>query len=123
MDESGTGDPVLRFVTRFELLNLALNETERFRMYRRDDSSLQLFLAILFWMVSLLILLGSSLFAWALRDGLGPNSVDSHGLLALSRFWRDVRGSLCLLVIPIHSVGWLFYWWDSRQVHCAEYKQ
>ncbi len=92
-------------------------------MYRRDDSSWQLFLAILFWMVSLLILLGSSQFAWALRDGLGPNSVDSHGLLALSRFWRDVRGSLCLVVIPMHLVGWLFYWWDLREEHCAEHKR
>jgi hypothetical protein len=92
-------------------------------MYRRDDSSWQLFLAILFWMVSLLILLGRSLLAWALRDGLGPNAVESHGLLALSRFWRDVRASLCLLVIPIHSVGWIFYWWDSRQVNCAEHKR
>jgi hypothetical protein len=89
------------------------NEIERFPVYRRDDSSWPLFLATAFWMASLLILLGISLFAWALRDGLGSDAVESHGLLALSRFWRDIRWHLCFLVIPIHTIGWLFYWRDS----------
>ena len=92
-------------------------------MDRRDDSSWQLFLANSLWLVSLLILFGSLFFGWSLRDGLGPDSVESHGLLALSRFWRDIRWSLCLLVIPIHSVAWFFYWWDSRKVLPDCFKQ
>jgi hypothetical protein len=84
-------------------------------MDRRDDSSWQLFLAICFWMASLLILLQTSYLAWLLKDGLGPDSVESHGLLALGRFWSGIRWNLCVLVIPIHSVGWFFYWLDSRK--------
>jgi hypothetical protein len=85
-------------------------------VYRRDDSSWPLFLAISFWMASLLTFLGASLFAWALRDGLGPDAIESDGLLALSRFWKDVRWSLCFLVIPVHAVGWLFYWRDAQNI-------
>lgn len=94
-------------------------------MDRRVESSWPLFLAVSFWMASLLILFGSSLFEWTLRDGLGPDSVESHGLLALSRFWRGIRWSFCLVVIPIHWFGWLFYWWDSRKMHqdCPEQEE
>jgi len=109
------GEVVLRFVTRSKPLNIVLNEIERLPVDRRDDSSWQLFLAIFLWMVSLYMLFGSSLLEWTLRDGLGPDAVESHGLLALSRFWRGIRCFLCLLVIPIHSAGWLLYWWDSRK--------
>jgi hypothetical protein len=65
-------------------------------------------------MASVLLLLGTTL-AWAHKDGLGPNAVESHGLLALSRFWRDVWRPFCFLVVPTHLAGWVFYWWDLRR--------
>jgi hypothetical protein len=66
-------------------------------------------------MASVLVLLGTAPLALALKDGLGPNAVESHGLLALSRFWRDIWRPVCFLVIPTHLAGWLLYWWDLRK--------
>jgi hypothetical protein len=79
-------------------------------MHGDDDSSWPLFVAIVLWGASLLVLLGSSLMGWALRDGLrGP---ESHGVLALSRFWGEIGGTICFVVIPLHLAGWFCYWLD-----------
>lgn len=55
-------------------------------MGQRINDTIQLFIAISCWMLGIFGLLGISLFGWILRDGLGPDSVDSHGWLALRRF-------------------------------------
>ena len=60
-------------------------------MDRRDEFSWPLYLAIHLWGASLIVLLCTDAFAWSLRDGLGPDAVESHGLQALGRFWRDMR--------------------------------
>ena len=40
-----------------------------------------------------------AMFAWILRDGLGPKSVESHGWQALERFfWCFYQGPLGLLL-------------------------
>jgi hypothetical protein len=85
-------------------------------MKGQRDGSVLLFGAILCWFVGLLILAVASLYVWILRDGLGPDSeVESHGLLALSRFWRDIRSILTLYVIPLFLLGCLLYRWDARR--------
>ncbi len=84
-------------------------------MDRQDSSSWQLFSALCCWLASLYILVWNSLLEWALRDGLGPDVVESHGLLALSRFWGGIRWPLCLYVIPNFLAGCLLYWLDSRR--------
>jgi hypothetical protein len=63
----------------------------------RNDGSIRLFLAISCWAFAALTFLGISLFAWLLRDGLGPDSVESHGWLALSRYLKEAGW---YLVIP-----------------------
>jgi hypothetical protein len=41
---------------------------------------------------------------WFLRDGLGPDSVESTGSLAWWRFWRDFRFAL-LIGVPVLLLG------------------
>jgi putative addiction module component (TIGR02574 family) len=82
---------------------------------RQDDNSLPLFLALCCWLFGGLWLLGVSLVASAVRDGLGPNSVESHGWLALARFWRAAHWSL-LPPAALFLVGCGFYWWDIRRL-------
>jgi hypothetical protein len=79
------------------------------------DGSILLFGAILCWFMGLLILAWASAIVWTLRDGLGPDSVESHGLLALSRFWRDMRSIFILYVIPLSLLGCLLYRWNARR--------
>jgi putative addiction module component (TIGR02574 family) len=82
---------------------------------RQDDNSLPLFLALCCWLFGGLWLLGVSLMAWGLKDGLGPNSVESHGWLALARFWRAAHWNLFPPVALI-LVGCGLYWWDIRRL-------
>jgi hypothetical protein len=46
-------------------------------------------------------------FCWILRDGLGPGSIDSHGMQAVFRFamtfyWGPILVGLLLLRLAIH---------------------
>jgi hypothetical protein len=48
-------------------------------------------------------------FAWLLRDGLGPNSVESHGLTAIARAawtfcWGPIAAVLAFLVLVLRRV-------------------
>jgi hypothetical protein len=81
-------------------------------MHEDNDSSWPLFVALSLWGASLLVLVCGSGGVWILKDGLGPDSVESHGWLALSRFWIGVRWMIGLVVVPLHVAGWLFYWYD-----------
>jgi hypothetical protein len=65
-----------------------------------DDSDPRLFIALILWMGSLVYLAGNACLAWALKDGMGPNAVESGGLVALNRFWIEVRVPLLYASIP-----------------------
>ena len=84
-------------------------------MQKRDDGSAPLFVAILCWLLGSIYLFWSANLAWALKDGLGPGAVDSHGWLALTRFGAEIRKEVCLVVLPLLAVGCVCYWMDSRR--------
>ncbi len=84
-------------------------------MNEKTDSSWPLFLAAGCLVASALILLFYLPFAWIMKDGLGPDATESHGLVALGRFWREIRWIFCGLLVPTQVLGWFFYWWDSRR--------
>ena len=71
----------------------------------RDVTTTLLSAFIGFWVLAL------GPFCWILRDGLGPNSVDSHGLYAIVRFlmtfyWGPILVLLVVLRLIVgHFVG------------------
>ena len=73
--------------------------------------SLRLFLALVLLAGSLWYLFSVALIAWAFRDGIGPDSVESHGLLALSRSWRGMRWPPLIGSIPLMTAFLLIAWW------------
>lgn len=70
--------------------------------------------AIFFWGLSLLALLLGVAFAWFIKDGLGPNAVETHGLLSLRRFWDGMIWALGLYVALPLFIGCLLYPWRRR---------
>jgi hypothetical protein len=54
------------------------------------------------------VFLGYAVFvSWILRDGLGPDAIDSNGLVAFQRFFKSF-GPMLLIVSPIGVTGlWL----------------
>jgi hypothetical protein len=50
----------------------------------------------------LLLFVGGA--SWLLRDGLGPDSVESTGSLAWARFWRDCYPVL-FFCVPVFVFG------------------
>ena len=59
--------------------------------------------ALVFWAV------GLGPLCWILRDGLGPRSVDSHGVNAVVRFlftfyWGPVLAALAMLCLLCHRL-------------------
>ena len=84
-------------------------------MEGQRDGSILLFGAIFCWFVDLLTVAAASLFVWTLRDGLGPDAVESHGLLGLSRFWRDMRSILILYVVPLLVLGCALSHWAAHR--------
>jgi hypothetical protein len=77
----------------------------------RDDNSIPLFLALCGWLVGSLGLLFISSIAWTLKDGLGPNAVESHGWLAFTRFLSEASLRL-LFPAALIVAGCLLYRWD-----------
>jgi hypothetical protein len=63
-------------------------------------------------LVALLLLLSLGSYSWLLRDGLGPDAVESSGFEALRRFWSDfwpvaaICGIICLAA---------FFVWPKRR--------
>ena len=53
------------------------------------------------WLLSLMNLVGAGLWTWALRDGLGPDAVDSYGGLAVQRFASVYWITFLVGVLPI----------------------
>lgn len=81
-------------------------------MNRRGDGSIRLFLALCCWAGSALSFLAISSLARALRDGLGPDSVESRGWIALVRCVRQADWSL-LGPVAWLLAGLLLYWSDA----------
>ena len=71
--------------------------------------------AILFWIISFVALLIGAFFVWILKDGLGPDEVDSHGLVALQRFAEGIIWILGFCVLPLSLVGCALWPWQRRQ--------
>lgn len=91
-------------------------------MNRRRDGSIRLFLAVCCWACAALKFLTISAFAWVLRDGLGPDSVESHGWVALIHCLRQADRSL-LGPFALLLAGLLLYWSDpgrAARVPAAE---
>lgn len=66
--------------------------------------------AVLFWALSLISVLGLVGLGWFIRDGLGPDAVESHGLKAVERIWESGAGwGLVCLASPLAVVGFLVY--------------
>ena len=83
-------------------------------MERRTDGSIRLFLALCCWAFGTIGLLAVSLWAWLLKDGLGPDSVESHGWRALERFWAGAGWALLAPTVLIIA-GILLYLSDRRR--------
>ena len=83
-------------------------------MEEPNDSSIPLFLALCCWLLGGIGLLGVSLLGWALKDGLGPGSVESHGWLALVRFLSEA-GWQFLPPAALVVAGCLLYRLDARR--------
>lgn len=81
-------------------------------MNQRGDGSIRLFLALCCWVCAGLMFLAISGLAWVLRDGLGPDSVESHGWVALIRCLRQAGWSL-LGPVALVLAGVLLYWSDA----------
>jgi hypothetical protein len=47
---------------------------------------------------------------WLLRDGMGPDSIDSHGTVAWVRFWQMYAGPLLLGTISAAAVVMVCRW-------------
>lgn len=83
-------------------------------MSKNSDRFIPLFLAIAFWLLSLWFLVCGAYAANLLKDGMGPDSVESHGVLAWYRFWVGFRGIFGFWVVPTFVLGTLSYWCDRR---------
>jgi hypothetical protein len=83
-------------------------------MKGQDDKSLPLFLALCCLLCGGLGLLGVSLWCWTFKDGLGPNAVESHGWVAMTRFWRDAEIQL-LPWAALVVAGCALFLWDLRR--------
>ena len=66
--------------------------------------------AILLWGLSVVAMLGVLAFGWFVRDGLGPDAVESHGLTAIQRIWESgVCWGFAFFAAPLAATGFLLY--------------
>ncbi len=65
-------------------------------MDHHHEGSIRLVLAVCCWVCAAVSFLGIFLFAWLLKDGLGPDSVASQGWLALGRCFKSAGLSLLI---------------------------
>jgi hypothetical protein len=73
----------------------------------KKGNSYRTFLGFLLILISIVFIIFSVLVSWVLRDGLGPDSIDSNGLIAVQRFLSGVT-PMSLIAIPIGTIGlWL----------------
>jgi hypothetical protein len=69
--------------------------------------SYRTFSGFLLILISVVFIIYSVIVSWVLRDGLGPDAIDSSGLAAFQQFLRGV-GPMLIIAIPIGLTGlWL----------------
>jgi hypothetical protein len=66
-----------------------------------NDGSPRLLLFLVLLLVSFCYLVWAALMCWTLKDGLGPDAIESTGLLAISRFWADMKWHMIIGSIPL----------------------
>ncbi len=73
----------------------------------KKGSSYRIFSGFLLILISVVFIFFSVLVSWVLRDGLGSDAIDSHGLIAVQRFLKGF-GPMLLIASPIGTMGlWL----------------
>ncbi|HEU4753088.1 MAG TPA: hypothetical protein VFU47_08260 [Armatimonadota bacterium] len=77
-----------------------------------DRTAARKAIAVFFWLVGVLVLLSGALFVWILRDGLGPDARDSHGLAALLRFGAGMAQLGGFYLVPL-VLGAVIYPWGA----------
>lgn len=64
------------------------------------------FLGCLLILITFVLLVCAVSVSWILRDGLGPDAIDSKGLVAFERFFKGLVPML-LIIMPIGLTGLL----------------
>jgi hypothetical protein len=73
----------------------------------KKGNSYKTFLGFLLILITVVFIIYSVVISWVLRDGLGPDAIDSNGLIAFQRFLRSL-GPMLLIASPIGTIGlWL----------------
>jgi hypothetical protein len=73
----------------------------------KKGNSYRTILGFLLILISVVFIIFSVLVSWVLRDGLGPDAIESHGLIAIQRFLRGVT-PMFLIASLIGAIGlWL----------------
>jgi hypothetical protein len=73
----------------------------------KKSNSYRIFSGFLLILISVVFIIFSVVVSWVLRDGLGPDAFDSHGLVAFQRFLESL-GPMLLFASPIGLTGlWL----------------
>jgi CDP-diglyceride synthetase len=84
-----------------------LPELDRKSDLMKRVNSCRTVLGFLLILISVVFIIFSVLVSWVLRDGLGPDAIESHGLIAIQRFLRGVA-PMILIASLIGAIGlWL----------------
>ena len=66
-------------------------------------------IAAIFIVISLAIAVWTGFYCWMLRDGLGPDAIPSHGMVAIQRFFEGYLSVLGLFVVALIASTYVFY--------------
>jgi hypothetical protein len=84
----------------------------------KTGNSYRTFSGFLLILIAVVFIIYSVVVSWVLRDGLGPDAIDSHSLIAVQRFLSGLAPML-LIASPIGAIGlWLIspiLWQNSRK--------
>jgi hypothetical protein len=85
---------------------LLITKSEQYRHFLFGCLHVTLLAYLIFW----------AAWCWILRDGLGPDSVESHGRGAWARFFGDVWPVLAFVSL-IALIGYLSNQYALRRIH------
>jgi hypothetical protein len=84
----------------------------------KTGNSYRTFSGFLLILIAVVFIIYSVVVSWVLRDGLGPDAIGSHSLIAVQRFLSGLAPML-LIASPIGAIGlWLIspiLWQNSRK--------
>jgi hypothetical protein len=73
----------------------------------KKGNSYRTFAGFLLILIAVVFIIYSVVVSWIFRDGLGPDAIDSNGLIAVQRFLSGVT-PMSLIAIPVGTIGlWL----------------